>query len=743
MAARRSLADDLRQRSDEALAAILTSRPDLLQPPLPADVAGLAHRAGSPSSVQACLRGYDQLTLHVALAAAMGPDTFGVADLVDAVAERLPSPDGSRTVHAAAARLQADALVWGEDRSLHLVGAARDALVPADRGPRLAALDPVIAGFVSDPGRLSALMDVAPPGARAMVDRLLPGPVLGTVSDARRSPDPHRGPVDWLLVHHLLRPVGNDHVVLPAEVVAILRGHPTDDLQPVRLVPPEPATAPGDLERADRGAVGAVLDHLHRTELVCRAWATDPPTRLRTGGVSQRDLVAASRALGCPPEVARLVIEVAGAAGLLAGDVDDKAVFRPTRAFDDWVTQPAADRHAHLLVAWRDMPRGGAGNRPLEPAAAGDQSAVVLRADVLSVLSRTFAPPTPDDVLAALDWWAPRRRLPERPVWTTDTLAQAATLGIVVAGLLTSAGRALAADDGAAVRDALAAHLPPVVDQLIMQADLTAVVPGLPTTALADLLRSAADQESAGAAAVHRFSTASVHRALAAGLSGEDLLAELSARGPVPQALEYLIRDAARHHAPLHVGAAGSFVRCTDPAALASLQAEAPALALVRLSDTVMASPHPPEVVLDQLRSLGHRPVADLGVAGATEPARRTAGPAVEGRVPRVTPALADAVVRAMRAAERRGRPGGPDRRDTVPTHPVPAQEPADVVTALQTAIASRSAVLVGYVDPMGSAVARRIEPLTLSAGYLTAMDLGTEQVHSFAVARITGVAAG
>ena len=76
----RSLADDLRSRTDEQLAALVAARPDLLHP-VPADITALAQRAGSPASVAACLRGYDQFALHVVLAAAMGPDPVRPAAL--------------------------------------------------------------------------------------------------------------------------------------------------------------------------------------------------------------------------------------------------------------------------------------------------------------------------------------------------------------------------------------------------------------------------------------------------------------------------------------------------------------------------------------------------------------------------------------------------------------------------------------------------------------------------------------
>jgi predicted DNA-binding transcriptional regulator YafY len=62
------------------------------------------------------------------------------------------------------------------------------------------------------------------------------------------------------------------------------------------------------------------------------------------------------------------------------------------------------------------------------------------------------------------------------------------------------------------------------------------------------------------------------------------------------------------------------------------------------------------------------------------------------------------------------------------------------VVAALRAAIAEDRPVWIGYADPTGVAADRRVEPLRLSGGYLTALDLRTEAIDSFAVARITGV---
>jgi hypothetical protein len=178
-------------------------------------------------------------------------------------------------------------------------------------------------------------------------------------------------------------------------------------------------------------------------------------------------------------------------------------------------------------------------------------------------------------------------------------------------------------------------------------------------------------------------------------------------------------------------------------------------LGLFPLADTVLASEQPPEHVLDQLRRLGHHPQPEPGRGpAAPQPRRARARPASgEPTTAPVTPALARAAVRAMRASDpgaqvgrgtaagsggdAPGLPPGPAGRGP---HPVPTSGQADVLAALRAAIAADAPIWIGYADPAGVAGDRRVEPLRLSGGYLTALDLRTEEIQSFALARITGV---
>jgi len=271
-------------------------------------------------------------------------------------------------------------------------------------------------------------------------------------------------------------------------------------------------------------------------------------------------------------------------------------------------------------------------------------------------------------------------------------------------------------------------------------------VPGLPTPALDELLRTVADPESTGAASVYRFSPDSVRRALDRGLTAGALLGELGRRGPVPQPLAYLIEDVARRHAVLRIGSAATFLRCDDPVVLAGILADpgAGALGLFALSDTVLASEQPPEHVLERLRELGHSLLAEPGRGPAVAGPRRARGRGVtpEAGSAAVTPALAAAAIRAIRANDRTGKPGSdprPAQDDDRTLHPLPTLTSTEVQAVLRAAITADSPVWIGYADPSGVAGDRRVEPLRLAGGYLTALDLRTQAITSFALARITG----
>jgi hypothetical protein len=164
--------------------------------------------------------------------------------------------------------------------------------------------------------------------------------------------------------------------------------------------------------------------------------------------------------------------------------------------------------------------------------------------------------------------------------------------------------------------------------------DLTALVTGLAAAPLARLLDATADAERRDVTSVWRFTAASVRRALDAGRTADGLLAALAevADHPLPQPLEYLVRDVARQHGQVQVCAVAACVRVADPALGAELAAQrglAP-LRLRPIADTVLVSDRPVDEVLEALRSAGYAPVQQ-DTTGATvitrTPARRAPTP--------------------------------------------------------------------------------------------------------------------
>src|SRR5207249_8760972 len=108
------------------------------------------------------------------------------------------------------------------------------------------------------------------------------------------------------------------------------------------------------------------------------------------------------------------------------------------------------------------------------------------------------------------------------------------------------------------------------------------------------------------------FTPESVRGALDAGRSADELLAALGevADNPLPQPLEYLVRDVARRHGQVQVFAVTSCVRVADAALGAELAANRSLarLKLRVLADTVLASSASITDTIAALRKAGYAP---------------------------------------------------------------------------------------------------------------------------------------
>ncbi|MFE3552427.1 helicase-associated domain-containing protein [Streptomyces kronopolitis] len=668
--------------------------------------------------------------------------------------------------------------------------------LPATHDPVTAAA--ALGALFGDRARMAALLDTAPAESIAVLDKLLWGPPYGGVTDR---PAPH---LRWLLDRGLLLPAGARNVVLPREVALHLRGgrahHTTEPAAPA-LSP----TTERDPQLVDNAAASQAFTALATVEELLKEWDLGGPAVLRAGGMSVRDLKRTATALDTTEQLAAFWLELAYGAGLIASDGEADERFAATPAAEEWLQLPDPERWAALVAGWLAATRtpgvvGTADAKGRALAALGphlDRSpAPEVRRRALALLASL--PPgasvPASAVLARLRWERPLRggRPAAGPAAADGTgeaaapagtapapaddlrsrlaqwaLAEAELLGVTGRGALAAHARGLldtppdgaepTPDDTAAAAARAATQLAPLLpeplDHVLLQADLTAVAPGPLHRPLAEALGVLADIESKGGATVYRFTPGSVRRALDAGRSAAELQEFLTrhSRTPVPQPLAYLIDDVARRHGHLRIGAATAYVRCDDDALLSEILADrrAAPLRLRRLAPTVLAAQTSPDQLLDGLRAMGYAPAAesaagDVLIARADSyrtPPRTAPAPVPDGP-PFPDPTLLAAAVRAIRAGDLAATA---ERKPVHAPAPAPGSLPrttsAETLATMQAAVLTHSALWIGYVNADGAASQRVIAPVRVEGGFVTAYDHTADEVRTYPLHRITGVA--
>ncbi|MBD0713802.1 DNA-binding protein, partial [Streptomyces sp. CBMA370] len=440
-AAPRTLAEALRARGDEGLAALLRARPDLLSP-VPNDLTQLATRAGTRGSVVRALERLDRFALQTAEALAVAPDPAPYPVLLALLTGDEGDPEIEAALPGAVGLLREQALLWGEDDRLRLVRTARELLAPSPQHPSPTGLGPTVAeatsgmspgrvqeiiataglpathdpvsavsaltGLFTDRTRMAALLDTAPPEALTVLDRLVWGPPYGEVT---ANPAP---PVRWLRDRGLLLPVSARTMVLPREVALHLRGGRAHRV-PEPVAPEVTVAREYRPHEVDSAAAGQAQSALATVEELLKSWDRGGPQVLRAGGLSVRDLRRTAAALDVPEETAAFWLELCFAAGLLASDGEADERYAPTPAYDEWLELPPAERWARLVAPWLTATRtaglvGGQDAKGRTLAALGPDldrtAAPEVRRRVLGLLA-TLPPGAaadPGAVLARLRW---------------------------------------------------------------------------------------------------------------------------------------------------------------------------------------------------------------------------------------------------------------------------------------------------------------------------------------------------
>ncbi len=759
----------------EALTALLAARPDAVATPEPRSLDELAQRLSADRSVRRALQQLSVPALQlIEVVQALG-DGCRRGEL-----ERLLDVEHS-TLDPLLATLRGLALAWVDRDTIRVTGAllhvTADPLALGDPAevllapltveqlrvvgtgwgvvaqPRKAEWMRALVEILSGPDRGRAALSEAPPEAAEAAELLAchgpraRAPLEAALSDTRfgRAPD---AVTSWLATHGFLLPSGWNEGQMPREVALAIRG---EDYHPPLLVDaPVLVTAarPGPPAPA---AATSLVDGVRRLLMTL---GVRPAQQLAAGGVGVRELRRLGKELGAPESDVRLWLELCVAAELVR--LPDSDVL-PTHEADRWLAATPGVALTMLHSAWRrigPVPTHRVdGDGKLLPALDGAGASPIgppLRRDLLAALDELpdgVAVTELDSLAGLLAWRHPLRYVDAEFLGPhlDATWAEAQRLGLVDGGALTALGRAAAAGSSEDLAAAAEQLLPPPVEHATFLPDLTAIVSGPPSTALAGLLDAVADRESRDTASTWRLSPTSVRRAFDAGHTADGLVRQLSdvADRALPQPVEYLVADAARRHGLLQVRPVGCCV-CIGDEALATEIAHHRRLAplgMRLLAPTVLASTEPVEPTLQALRAAGYSPVQQSAtgetVVERVEPRR---APELGGRRVRV-PEPPDAAAVARRLVGRLvGRAAEADPLGFEPFLDAAAALDDVEVRLLGYAIEHHLPVCIDYVNASGNRTERVIEPIQLIFDALQAWCRLRDDERVFRLDRILSV---
>ena len=743
-----TLVDHLALLDQAALVELLRRRPDVRREPVPRDLARLAERLQGLTSLAVAIHRLDRDTLEVGRAIAVlgeGATPEAVAGLLDADPALVGRPLDV---------LAGLGLAWPEGATLRLpeplaahwraeVGAgepiarlARSVLVDELKrvaeaqgldvgGLRKAEVTQALHDAWHDPAALRRRLAALPATARTRLAELCghgPG-------------GPHAPSDDRVLLDAGLIVQEGRRGHLPREVVVAvwldgvaLRGFPDLPL------------APDDAGRLASGAQAAAQEWLRLTTTVLDEAGMTPLPALKGGGIGKRERARLVKRLDLADDAtACLVLDLAAEAGLLGPTA---AGYAPTEDYAEWRESDASTRWARLVEAWFALEHAP-GARTVEGKEVPPPEPV---ASIAGYLRRALLTAIGDRSVSACEaeihWIFPWHDLDadELAALVAVTHHEAERLGVVVGDALSPLGRAVVAErDGGDLAAAVAAHLVDPTCEVVLQSDLTALVSGRPDVAVTRLLDDAARPESRGSATIHRFSPASIRTALDRGWDADELLAALRglSERPVPQPLDYLVRDVARRHGEVRVRPAASCLVLDEALVEELVRARAlRSLDLVRLAPTVLSTPADPATVLAALRSTGYHPVredasgallverGEARLASVGErPVREIVTPEdLAARLREVGPTSAASTATAARIAEL-----------------TPHLDPAEI-DLLADALDEERQVTITYRNQSGSYSRRTITPYELHHRWITAWCHLRRGEREFTVTRIQEV---
>lgn len=710
-----SFADELRARSDEAIAALFAVRPDLLSP-VPTDLSALSARANSTPSLMRALESLNKFQLEVLTAACILNEPFSKAELLS-----ITTPEAGEEL----LRLWAAALLYKDGSKFRLPGNLRHLI-----GDEPAGLGPQAQKKID----FKSLKDI-PADSAAVLERLTWGPPRGQVANIK-SPGKAIG---WLLENNYLTVMDSQTVVLPREVGMHLRGGKVfKEFRPSANQFIGTKRKQGDVDRA---AIANISNFLRWCEELAHNWSDEPPIALRAGGIGIRDLKRSAEHLGIDENTLAFVAEILYLGGLVVVDTDDRIL--PTNSFDIWMSRSLEERWSSLVALWFETSRvsglvGKSGEKNI--AALGpelDRAGIAsMRKVTLNILAENMEQdPDIKNLQEIIAWQIPQRFNAEYIEWT---LREAEWLGLTGQGALSAFGKALLSG----AQDLGVEHaLPKPVDHILIQADNSAIAPGPLTVELSNMIGTIADIESRGGASVYRFSESSIRRGLDHGQTGEQIkdFLKKTSKTPVPQPLEYLINDVAKRHGRLRVGTATSYIRCEDEGLITQIlhDKKLEPLLIRKLAPQVLVCDFEASDVIQTLREANYLPAGENanGILISAPAIRRAKS---RPRPPRVISEVQAPNEIVIKAAVRTLRTG--EKASSHKPREVPRTTANETLDLLHQYIEEQASLTIGYADTNGGVSNRLIDPISISLGTLIARDHATGEMASFRIPRITGV---
>lgn len=316
-------------------------------------------------------------------------------------------------------------------------------------------------------------------------------------------------------------------------------------------------------------------------------------------------------------DVRRLAVELdrsptlAGSIYRWLADVDaiapDGDVWHPTARGRALAEAPVAERWRQLVNAWQNE----------------------LHLDDLRAIAETTGAPVPGGAPGGAEAGEPETDTSAitLPGDLAARLTDASALGLVDQLLISPLGALVLDDRLDDAQSLLAEQLPDEVDRVYLQPDQTIIAPGPLPAELDARLRRVARLERRALASEYRITAPSVARALASGLTADEVrsfLAEISLTG-VPQPVDYLITNSAERFGLVRVrsiGHGGSRIRSEVTELLDAMRVDAglSMLALRRSGTRELDSRVSPDTALATLLD-AHYPAVGEDATGAVLPA--------------------------------------------------------------------------------------------------------------------------